>query len=803
MSGKPPDPIAADSPVREIASRLERLEASVQTLAAQLASRPAAERPRPDSGELEKFRDRCRMLEREKAALLRVEQDLRDEIAERTRQTAQALQERLTAREELIQWQKSRLWKTADLYWKLRRWFRPQVAPALENGGPPASPAAPDAVERRVKPVPRAPVSLPAGFPARPTKYDVVVFSIIDWDFRFQRPQQLATQLGRHGHRVLYLSTTQFLPADGLPWELAWKSRNVAELRLRSPRPLDIYGGRLSAEDLAVLGEALQQLSEDLSCGDVVALVQIPFWAPLAERLRRQCGWRLVYDCMDEWTNFPGFGPAVLQLEEDLVRGADVTVVSARRLFEKFEAAQSTERLLLVRNGVDLEHYQRYYGPNPLLPEVRKPILGYYGALASWVDVALLEKIALRFPEVSLVLAGGVFDVDLDAVAALPNVHLLGQRPYEEMPQLLWHFDACIIPFLVNDITEATNPVKFYEYLFAGKPVVAPPLTELLPFADLCFLAEGHDRFLAQIESALAEPADHPVRELRRAAAARNDWSERFRALDESIAATFPRVSVVIVTYGGLAFTRNCLDTLLAETWPRLEVLVVDNASPDGTPEALRDYAAADPRLRLFLQAENHGFAGGNNLGIAEARGEVLVLLNSDTVVPPGLIGRLVRHLQRDPALGLVVPTTDFCGNEARVERDYEDLADLPAFAAARARRHAGQVFDLAVAAMYCVAARREVWAEIGPLDEAFGLGLFEDDDYSIRARQAGYRVVCAQDAYVHHEGQGSFRVLPKPEYDELWDRNREYFETKWGRPWEPHRVLPGVTPVQLRITDS
>ncbi len=128
------------------------------------------------------------------------------------------------------------------------------------------------------------------------------------------------------------------------------------------------------------------------------------------------------------------------------------------------------------------------------------------------MDVPLLEKIAVRYPDATIVLAGGHFDVDLSPVASRPNVRLLGQRPYDEMPELLWNFDVCIIPFLVNDITEATNPVKFYEYLYGGKPVVAPALTELLPYADSAYLARGHDEFLAQLDRALAEPAEDPRR---------------------------------------------------------------------------------------------------------------------------------------------------------------------------------------------------------------------------------------------------------------------------------------------------
>jgi GT2 family glycosyltransferase/glycosyltransferase involved in cell wall biosynthesis len=669
----------------------------------------------------------------------------------------------------------------------LRRNFAPVEQPEKMVRLPPQPPAIRARAQDSVPPAPSG-------------RYDAIVFSIIDWDFRFQRPQQLGTQFGRHGHRVFYLSTTQFLAPGGPAWDLTRKAENVGELRIRSRRPLDIYRGRLDAEDVEALTDSFENLARDLAIGDAVGLVQIPFWAPIAERLRDRLGWRVVYDCMDEWTNFPGFGPDVLAIEEGLVRRADVTVVSADRLLEKWK--DTAPRLTLAKNGIDAEHYRRYYGPNDLLAGAKRPIIGYYGALASWVDAPLLSKIADAHPDATLVLAGGHFDVDLSGISKRPNVRLLGQRPYEEMPKLLYDFDVCMIPFLVNDITEATNPVKFYEYLYGGKGVVAPALTELLPYAELSYLARGgnHQEFLDQLDRALAEPKDDPRREARRKVAEENDWAHRYAAIDEGVAAAHPLVSVVVVTYGGLDLTKACLESLRGETWPRLEILVVDNASSDGTPEFLRQAAARDPRMRTIFNAENRGFAAANNQGIAASRGDIVVLLNNDTVVPPGLMGGLVRHLERDPSIGLLCPTTNFCGNEARVEPDYQDIRGLPAYAARRASEHRGNVFDIGVAAMYCVAARRAVLDEVGPLDEAYGIGMFEDDDFAVRMREKGFRVACAEDVYVHHVGQGAFRKLSPEAYDALWKKNQAYFEKKFGVAWSKHTPREGVAAVESKV---
>jgi len=704
----------------------------------------------------------------------------------------------------------SRIWRIVDGYWSLRRFLSRRGRPAPAPVGPaplPLSPPEelmPESVSE-APPPPETPPEAPPRPPVLPSvprgRYDLIILSIIDWDFRFQRPQQLATQFARHGHRVFYLSTTRFLAPEQVPYLLEEKAPGVFEVVIRTPRALDIYRGGLDAEDFGVLASSFEALATDFAFGDAVTMVEIPFWTPLADHLRDRYGWPVIYDCMDEWANFPGFGADVLALENSLVDEADVVIASSDRLVEKLSG--SATRLVTARNGVDLDHYSAFFGPNDILDGAAHPVVGYYGALASWVDVPLLEKIARRFSNGTVVLAGGHFDVDLASLESLPNVRLLGQRPYDEMPQLLWNFDVCIIPFVVNAITEATNPVKLYEYFYGGKPVVAPPLTEILPFADVCYLADGHDAFLSQIELALAEPPDDPRRARRREIAAANDWRRRYEAIAGATRECFPAVSLVVATHDGLDLTRDCLDSLFQETWPRREIVVVDNGSTDGTASYLRELAGKG-LIRAVFNDSNLGFAAANNIGVRASTGEFVILLNNDTVVPPGLIGRLIRHLQRNSWIGLLCPTTNFAGNEAKVEREYADIRELPHAAAARRSAHAGVTFPIRVAAMYCVAMRRSLFDRVGPMDEAYGLGMFEDDDFSMRVRHAGYDVRCADDAYVHHVGQGTFRRLSPEAYDALWNRNREYFERKWGIEWSAHETRPGVsTPISRFRNDS
>ena len=258
------------------------------------------------------------------------------------------------------------------------------------------------------------------------------------------------------------------------------------------------------------------------------------------------------------------------------------------------------------------------------------------------------------------------------------------------------------------------------------------------------------------------------------------------------------KASVIILTRNGLEYTRQCLDSIFAKTsYPDYEIIIVDNASEDETTDYLDEITTQYSNVHILLNKQNQGFARGNNQGASTATGEYLVFLNNDVVVTHGWLTRLIGCLQ-DSSIGMIGPVTNSASNEAKVRVTYDSIEDLDRFANEYTQSHEGESFEIRTLAFFCVALRTERFNEIGPLDERFGLGMFEDDDYAMRVKNAGYKVVCAEDVFVHHWGGASFLKLDPYQYWLLFKENRRKFEEKWKIKWQPHLQRTELLPDQV-----
>ena len=621
------------------------------------------------------------------------------------------------------------------------------------------------------------------------SKHDVICLPIIDWFFRYQRPQHLLAQFAGHGSRVFYVNP-KFIEGRRGGFSVKKIRQRIFDVGIEARRPVNIYQDRLDDKDVSHMMSSLDSLRKTGAIVEAVVIVQLPFWEPLAGKIRREFGWKVVYDCMDDHSGFSSNRDAMLSLEGRLAAECDLLVVSSKKLCKAMERYNS--RFVLIPNAADFDHFSRL-PENDLLAAVSKPIIGYYGAISDWFDNSLVEYLADCRKDWNFVLIGHTFGADISRLKKMPNVHFLGEKPYGELPAYLLWFDVCIIPFKLNRLIEATSPVKFYEFMSAGKKVVSVDLPELLPYAKYVRLAKDKDDFLVKIEEALQEKDADLMRE-RVELGREHTWEKRYDLLQSEIIRIHPKASVVVVTYNNLEFTKLCIQSIFSNTfYPNYEIIVVDNCSTDDTRSYLRGLSAENDRVKIILNETNEGFSRANNRGIAAADGEYIVLLNNDTIVTRGWMSRLLRHLE-DKTIGMVGPVTNFCGNEARIDVPYKTVEGLQDFAEQYIKEHMDpESFDIRVLAMYCVAMRRPVVDDIGLLDEQFGIGMFEDDDYAHRVRLKGYRVVCAEDIFVHHFGETSFKKLKEDgSYMALFEENRRKYEEKWGIKWKAHKPRHG-----------
>ncbi len=243
----------------------------------------------------------------------------------------------------------------------------------------------------------------------------------------------------------------------------------------------------------------------------------------------------LIYHCVDEYKAFSGVSTqSMAEIEDGLLRKADAVFVSSDRLLHSKGAVNP--RTFLVRHGVDHDHFRLALEPETRVPEevarLPRPVIGYFGLIAEdWVDIDLLEHVARSFPEASIVLLGKV-TMDVSRLEALPNVHLLGRKPYQSLPSYSKGFDVALIPFPISEVTLNANPLKAREYLASGLPVVSTAIPEV-EVLGLCRIGRDRDEFVREVAAALADPGPSSSRS---EAVVGESWAGRLEEIRDHLA---------------------------------------------------------------------------------------------------------------------------------------------------------------------------------------------------------------------------------------------------------------------------
>jgi glycosyltransferase involved in cell wall biosynthesis len=355
---------------------------------------------------------------------------------------------------------------------------------------------------------------------------DLVFLPMTDWHERNQRSRQLALAFSQLGYRCVYLNPhlgrefESIPPFDRAP-RLAQLAPNVFELHVRLPREPVYHIRTLRPEEEAQLVNVLRNLLPERRRG-AVQIVSFPVWMGVARALREAGDFPIVYDCHDFLSGFGNIARSILAAEADALRDADLVLFSAPQLQAAHPGVRSS---MLLRNGVDAGHFQ---GVRPSAG--RPPTVGYVGALAEWFDIDCLEEAARSNPEYRFVLVGRVDHTPIQRLESLPNVKFAGEISYERLPEMCASFRVGLIPFRINALTLATNPIKLYEYFSCGMPVVSTALPEVERMGDLAYVARTPVEFAAAVRQAMQEnDADRQKRRLE--IAVQESWMDRASVL--------------------------------------------------------------------------------------------------------------------------------------------------------------------------------------------------------------------------------------------------------------------------------
>jgi protoporphyrinogen oxidase/glycosyltransferase involved in cell wall biosynthesis len=362
----------------------------------------------------------------------------------------------------------------------------------------------------------------------------IVVFSHLRWDYVFQRPQHLLTRLAQH-FPVRFVEEP--VRIEGKPF---MKKTDLAPNLTVCQAHTPVASGGFHDDQIPLLQPML---------ADLVPPGERPivwFYTPMALPLLQGLDPSLViYDCMDELASFKNPPKQLLQRETALLNLADLVFAGGPSLYEAKRTRHPSVHCF--PSSVDVAHFGQALErsrSHPAQDAIPHPRLGFYGVIDERFDTGLVAALADAHPEWQVVLAGPVAKIGQHELPQRPNIHYLGQQPYEALPQLLAGWDVCLLPFALNEATKFISPTKVLEYMAAELPIVSTPIADVAaPYGDVVAIADGPQEFIAACEAALAlEPAQREaLAEAMRDVVSRTSWDSTAQQMRELMHATPPR----------------------------------------------------------------------------------------------------------------------------------------------------------------------------------------------------------------------------------------------------------------------
>jgi teichuronic acid biosynthesis glycosyltransferase TuaH len=337
----------------------------------------------------------------------------------------------------------------------------------------------------------------------------------VDWDIPlFQRPQHLALQLSKLGYLFFFASPNYQDRVNGF--------RRINE-NLYITNRHDLLLARLPSKWIII-----SSTNRD-----------IPYKAVLKYKAS---GFRIIYDYIDEIT--PEISPIEISLDRHkrlTDYDVDMVITTAGILYDEMLQRLPSDKVLYIPNAVDYSHFHKKRNDKKCPHDMEgiisegKPIIGYYGALAKWIDYTLIDYISKERKNWNLVLIGPDYDGSVNKIIERSNIKYLGIKKYDDLPDYAVWFDVAMIPFSEGQIAKSTSPLKLFEYMAMNKPIVTTKdLIECRKYEGI-LMAENYNDFLVKIEEGLKLKDDAHYMELINLQAEQNTWEQRAREIDKYI----------------------------------------------------------------------------------------------------------------------------------------------------------------------------------------------------------------------------------------------------------------------------
>jgi UDP-galactopyranose mutase len=333
---------------------------------------------------------------------------------------------------------------------------------------------------------------------------DLLVFSHLRWDFVFQRPQHLLTRHARY-RRVYYFEEPVFGMTDIPRLHLRQTSEGVQVVVPYLP-------SNIKASDVEA---SLKDLVDELLFEEDMSQYAAWYYTPMALSFTRHLNpINTIFDCMDELSLFKGAPQSLIDMEDELMKRAEVVFTGGQSLYEAKK--NNHHNIHSIPSSIDYAHFSQgrlqLVEPDDQI-NIPHPRIGFYGVIDERFDADLLSRMAEISSEYQFIIIGPVVKIDPGTLPQRANIHYLGKRDYHTLPLYLAGWDCAMMPFALNESTKFISPTKTPEFLAAGRPVVSTAIKDVVhPYSEkkLVHIASSPEEFLLCIERAISERASDP-----------------------------------------------------------------------------------------------------------------------------------------------------------------------------------------------------------------------------------------------------------------------------------------------------